>query len=364
LRAATDPQQVLNHLEKALSGNDVVVRIKKSALVSDESRRRSVALSAAEYERDRHILKQLSLALAALRGTLHSVHASVGTSMLVLDLSLHPADDAQLHPVERDHPPDQGTTCFAHHGFCFCAEGQLAGTDATSRAAWRFIEGGHFEQTVHKARLPSGPGKQVHAVGVRVSIDKLVRLLHSTFRELPPACAPFDVMVLASTQQHTLVLTLASALRSCGYRVCTNINELVFGRLRGYSKDAEEVARVCVMCRVPFLVRVCDRPSDAPGVTVRHVLRDGSDEVAVSGAEQLQEVLAALSGRTRLRPAQDEGSKRPAVAAAGGKDSRAASKTKALIESKTAHLRGVDFHTIVCDTLSILDLKDVVSCVS
>lgn len=125
-------------------------------------------------------------------------------------------------------------------------------------------EGGHFEPLIYAHRPPSTPGKQLTAIGVRFSIDKLLRSILKSSFFMKEIHSPLDCLVIFQnnillTDSHaTLVLKIIlDALHVDGIRAASGYTLNQFIQRKGFlSFDSNDFSAVCERLCIPYLVKV------------------------------------------------------------------------------------------------------------
>lgn len=212
------------------------------------------------------IIKTLNDGLCCLKDTLqllsHIVSKASSHSEFVFDLGLSTVSE-KLHP--RQYPLDssniqQKWTPFSA-GFYYCVyygDGELFVP---------FAEVGHFEHLVYKNRPPSKVGKPIVAVGMRLSIDKLLRAIQrsSESPSLHNNVGAVDVAIVLETATKPIseskpplpvhLSMLLHTLRASGYRVSHNFRQLLRDK-DSTSNEAVDPTTLCEKLFIPYLVKL------------------------------------------------------------------------------------------------------------
>jgi hypothetical protein len=134
-----------------------------------------------------------------------------------------------------------------------------------------FAEGGHFEQLIYTHRPPSMQGKQLLALGVRFSIDKLLRIAVKSVVFCNDTASPCDAIVMFHSKDtcidHRLSLPLVTLLNSLRDNGIRSIHTLSFNSFKyarvGASAALKDASFLCERLGIPYLIKLHVGATDA-----------------------------------------------------------------------------------------------------
>jgi hypothetical protein len=229
-----------------------------------------------DIEKYRSIVKSFSESLGSIRDTVNLLYrsrtSSVGSHFpgdreivegvqLEVDLSAH-YSSVSLHT---DTPPDiNGDYRTFSSSFYFILETTLMEKNIV------FAEGSHFEQLIYAHRPPSMPGKPLLALGIRFSIDKLLRIAAKSvvfMQETPSSCDAIVVFHSKDTsidlRSSLLLVTVLNSLRDHGLRSAHTLSLNAFKYEKVGASALKDVSHLCERLGIPYLVKVYIGASDA-----------------------------------------------------------------------------------------------------